>query len=147
VDALGQRTRVIESGRTWIREHQFSRFLISGGVNTGLTYLIYVGIVWFLPYTIAYTVTTILGIFLSYVLNALFVFRRKLSLSAALQYPIVYLAQYVVGLILLYLLVEKAGMSKFVAPLLIVVATVPVTFLLSRYVISGRKAADGTPEA
>ena len=44
------------------------------------------------------------------------------------------------GLILLYLLVEKAGMSKFLAPLLIVVVTVPITYLLSRYVISGRKA-------
>lgn len=140
-----QRTGLVELGRAWIRQHQFSRFLISGAVNTVVTYLIYVGIVWFLPYTVAYTVTTILGIFISYVLNATFVFRRKLALSAAVQYPFVYLAQYVVGLVLLYVLVEKAGMSKFFAPLLLVVVTVPLTYLLSRYVISGREAREEEP--
>jgi putative flippase GtrA len=121
-------------------DRQFTRFIIAGAVNTGVTYVIYLGLALFLPYTVAYTITTIIGIFLSYALNALFVFRRELALSAALQYPTVYLVQYIMGLILLYLLVEKARMSKFLAPLLIVVVTVPITYLLSRYVISGRKA-------
>ena len=62
-------------------------------MNTGVTYVIYLGFALFLPYTVAYTITTIIGIFLSYALNALFVFRRELALSAALQYPTVYLVQ------------------------------------------------------
>lgn len=129
-------TGLIDFCRNWLRDHQFGRFLISGGVNTLLTYLIYVGLVTVLPYPVAYTVTTILGIFLSYVLNALFVFRRKLRLMAALQYPVVYIVQYFLGLALLYLLVEKVHLSKFFAPLLIVAATTPITFLLSRLVIA-----------
>lgn len=139
-------TGLIDFCRNWLRDHEFGRFLICGGVNTLLTYLIYVGLVMVLPYPVAYTITTILGIFLSYVLNALFVFRRKLSLTAALQYPVVYVVQYFLGLALLYVLVEKAHLSKFFAPLLIVVATTPITFLLSRFVIGRRLTGDkGSP--
>jgi len=137
---------VIDFWRRWLCEHQFSRFLISGGVNTILTYLIYVGLVLILAYPIAYTITTILGIFISYVLNARFVFRRRLTLAGALQYPVVYVVQYFLGLFLLYVLVEEARVSKFYAPLFIVVATVPITYLLSRFVIARGPAADRRPE-
>ena len=124
----------------WLRDSQFTRFIIAGSTNTVVTYAIYVGLVLFLPYAIAYTLTTALGIWISYFLNARFVFQRRLALSAALQYPMVYLVQYLVGLLLLYLLVEKAGFSKFFAPLLIVCLSVPLTFVLSRYII-GRPVA------
>src|SRR5437868_5451334 len=93
--------RVIQFCHDWFWRHAFCRFLISGGTNTILTYLIYVGLVLVLPYPVAYTITTILGIFSSYILNARFVFRRKLSLTVALQYPLVYVVQYVLGLCLL----------------------------------------------
>jgi putative flippase GtrA len=124
--------------RSWLREHEFSRFVIVGGVNTVVTYLIYVGLVRFLAYPVAYTATTALGILLSYYLNARFVFRQRLRWSAAVQYPTVYLFQYFLGLGLLYVLVEFFRFSKFVAPLAIVVITAPFTFLLSRHIIRGR---------
>jgi putative flippase GtrA len=118
-----------------LRRHEFCRFIVVGAINTIATYVIYVCLVLIVAYPIAYTVTTILGIFLSYTLNATLVFRRKLTIAGAVQYPVVYIVQYVVGLLLLYLLVEKARLNKFYAPLLIVAATVPVTYLLSRLVI------------
>jgi putative flippase GtrA len=121
--------------RKWLRDHEFARFLISGAVNTVTTYLIYVGLVLFLPYPVAYTITTALGILLSYYLNARFVFRQPLRLSAAVRYPAVYGIQYVLGLGLLYFLVEVGHLSKFIAPVFIVLATVPVTFVLSRLII------------
>lgn len=119
----------------WLQRHQFSRFLIVGAVNTIVTYLIYVTLVLFCAYPVAYTVTWALGIFISYFLNARLVFRIKLRLVSALQYPVVYLAQYVIGLVLLYLLVERAHFSKFVAPILVVFVSAPITYVLSRYVI------------
>ena len=123
------------SSAGWLRDNQFVRFVVTGSVNTGLTYLIYVGLVMFMPYGVAYTVTTAVGIWVSYLLNARYVFRRKLSLAAALQYPMVYFVQYVAGLLLLYLLVEKAGFHKLLAPLLIVCVSVPLTFILSRHIL------------
>ena len=138
--------RIHSLGRR-VREQTFSRFVVAGAINTGLTYLIYVLLALILPYPVAYTVTTVLGIFLSYLLNARFVFRRKLSLVTAVQYPAVYVTQYLLGLLLLYLLVEKARMSKFLAPILIVAATVPVTFLLSRLVIARDRSTPASSTA
>lgn len=120
---------------SWLREREFFRFLIVGTVNTLITYVIYVALVLFLTYPIAYTVTYALGIFISYYLNARIVFKKKLRLVVALQYPVVYLVQYLVGLALLYVLVELAHLSKFIAPIFTVFATAPITYLTSRYVI------------
>jgi putative flippase GtrA len=54
----------------------------------------------------------------------------------ALQYPLVYLFQYLVGLALLYVLVELGHLPKAIAPLVMVVTTLLMTFLLSRYFIT-----------
>ena len=117
------------------REREFLRFLIVGAATTLLTYVMYVGLVLFLTYSIAYTATWVLGIFISYYLNARLVFRKRLRLLVAFQYPVVYLLQYLIGLVLLYVLVDRVHLSKFIAPIFIVFVTVPVTYLTSRYVI------------
>ncbi len=117
---------------------EFVVFVFFGTVNTLLTYGIYLVLVLFIAYPVAYSVSYVSGVFISYYLNARFVFKEKLRLSKAMQYPIVYLAQYLIGLGALYLLIELAHVSKFFAAIVIVVITVPCTYLLSRYVIKGR---------
>jgi putative flippase GtrA len=114
---------------------EFVRFIFFGAVNTGITFVMYVFLLWFLSYGIAYTISYAAGILISYWLNAMFVFQEPLRIGRALQYPLVYLLQYLLGLVLLFLLVEVAHVSKIVALLLIVVLTLPITFLLSRYLI------------
>lgn len=109
-----------------------------GGINAGLTYGLYLLLLLIVRYTFAYSGSYAAGIFLSYYLNARFVFRERLRLSKALKYPSVYLVQYLVGLGLLYLLVETLHLDKRLAPLAIVVITVPATFVLSRYIIRGK---------
>jgi putative flippase GtrA len=100
-----------------------------------LGFIIYVCLLWLCPYGLAYTISYAAGIFISYWLNAKFVFQERLSIGHALQYPIVYLVQYLLGLSLLFLLVEVVHLSEIVSPLLVIVVTVPITFLLSRYLI------------
>jgi len=119
------------------RWRELAAFVFFGAVRTVLSYGIYLLLVLFLAYPTAYTVSYVADIFISYYLNARFVFREKLRLSKALQFPIVYLAQYLIGLGSLYLLIEVAQLSKFFAPIVVVVITVPCTYLLSRYVIKG----------
>jgi putative flippase GtrA len=116
---------------------EFIRFIIVGGVNTLLSYVIYVSFLLFLPYPVAYTLAYIIAIFISYYLNTKFVFKRKARLSKALQFPLVYLAQYLVGFGSLYILVEILSVSEFIAPVLVVMITIPVTFILSRLIIKG----------
>lgn len=110
-------------------------FLVFGGINTLASYAIYLGGLSLVPYPVAYTISFVAGIFISYCLNSLFVFREKLRISKALQYPMVSIVQYVVGIGLLYLLVEFAHVSKLIAPFAVVLLLLPLTYRLSRYII------------
>jgi putative flippase GtrA len=123
---------------------EFAVFLFVGGLNTAVTYGIYLGLLLAVSYPIAYSGSYIAGIFISYCLNAWLVFREPLRLASALRYPIVYGVQYVAGLGLLYLAVEVLHLSKKLAPLGVVAVSVPLTFFLSRFVIRGRKKPSET---
>ena len=66
--------------------YEFVRFLLAGGVNTLLSYGIYLLFLLLFPYRIAYTISFLAGIALSYWLVSRFVFQRSLSLHSALQF-------------------------------------------------------------
>lgn len=119
---------------------EFFRFVFWGGVNTLAGYLVYAFLLWFLPYLISYSVAFIFSIFVSYVLNSKFVFKQELELRKAIKYPVVYVNQYVLGAVSLYLLVHFLAISKLVAPLLVVVLTIPVTYFLSRRILRGKRS-------
>ena len=110
----------------------FIRFLMSGGVNTVITYALYLVFIQFLPYKISYTITFTAGIVLAYSLNRFFVFRVKASLSKMGLFPFIYLIQYFLGLGVVVLWVEVLHWQKELAPLSAVITTIPVTFILSR---------------
>ena len=117
---------------------EFSKFIFFGVVNAALSYVIYVILVFFLAYPTAYTIAYLAGIFISYYLNSRFVFKSEMRLTKAMQYPVVYIVQYVIGISLLYLLVELCEINKVIAPVFVVIVTIPVTFVLSRFIIKGR---------
>ena len=121
--------------------NEFVRFIFFGGVNTLLGYAIYALLLLFLTYPIAYTLAYVLGICISYYLNSRFVFESRVRLTKALQYPLVYLVQYLLSVLLLYVLVEILTINKLIAPGLIVLVTVPMTYFLSRFIIKGRSRA------
>lgn len=93
----------------------------------------------FAPYLVSYTVAYLLGIPISYFLNSKFVFVQELRWSRALQYPLVYVVHYLLGTICLYLLVRVFKVNKLLAPVLILLVTIPATYFLSRRIISGKK--------
>src|SRR5262249_1315331 len=111
--------------------------------NTGITYLAYLLLLPVMPYGTAYTLTYIAGIGLGYYLNARFVFQQPLKWSKALQFPLVYVAQFLASAGLLYLLVDLVHISEVIGPAVVIACTVPLTFVLSRVIIKGR--AHGRP--
>lgn len=117
----------------------FARFLLSGVLNTGITYLLYLGFLQIVSYRIAYTAAFVLGIFISYGLNALFVFRAGIAIRSLIRFPLVYLAQYVLGLVLVSILVEFVGIAAWLAPIFAILVTVPLTFVLSRTIFLSEK--------
>ncbi|WP_405104644.1 GtrA family protein [Paenibacillus sp. FSL K6-1217] len=132
----------VESGRptllTKLLNKEFLKFVVSGGINTLTTYLMYLLLLLFLNYSLSYTVSYVSGIFLSYYLNTVFVFKEKMSIEKFLKFPIVYLIQYFINLLMLYILVEHLHLSTKIVPLIVVVVTIPVTFVLSKLIIKSK---------
>jgi putative flippase GtrA len=117
---------------------EFFRFIFWGGINTLAGYLVYVLLLQFLPYLVAYSISFLLSIFVAYFLNSRFVFKQELKLRKAAKYPLVYLTQYLLGTMLLYTLVHLLHVNKLFAPVIIVLVTIPVTYTLNRKIIGAR---------
>jgi putative flippase GtrA len=114
---------------------EFTRFLLVGATNTLFSYLLYLLLLLAMSPLLAYTLSYAAGIVLSYFLNVHFVFRKRVSLSSFLKFPLVYLIQYSLGVLVLWLLVNQAGMDSTWAGACVSIVTIPVTFVASRFVI------------
>ena len=124
--------------RRFIERHRFVRFLITGGLNTIVTYLLYLMLLRIVPYQISYTISYVTGIVLSYLLSRHFVFRTHQGFKTVFLFPLVYVAQYVLGLLLLWLWTDAAGLNPQLGPLAVIAITVPMTYFLSRLTFSGK---------
>lgn len=111
----------------------FLRFLVSGGVNTLGTYLLYLALLQLLPYWLSYAFAFISGIALAYALNRFFVFGAPRSEKKAAMLPLVYLAQYLAGAGIVYVWVDLLHLHAEFAPLASIAITIPLTFAASRW--------------
>ena len=114
---------------------EFIRFLVVGALNTLLTYVLYLILLAFFSNNLAYSCSYVGGIVFSYYLNVLFVFKKKVSWKSFLRFPVVYIFQYGGILVLINTLVIYGGVTQTVAPLIAIIAAIPLTFLLSKVVI------------
>ena len=128
------------------RAGEIVRFLVGGASTTAVSYVAYLLLLKLMPYAYAYSAAYVLGIAWSYLVNTVFVFRRTPSLVRATLFPLVYLAQYVVGMGLLVVLVDVLHVPKVAAPLVVIVLTLPLTYVLSRHVITTTPKDAGKPE-
>ena len=115
--------------------YEFLRFLLVGATNTLFSYLLYLLLLTFLNYLPAYSITYWAGIVLSYFLNVHFVFKKRVSLASFLKFPAVYVIQYALGAVMLWMLVGSVGISPAFAMIGVIVITIPVTFLASRFIL------------
>lgn len=113
---------------------EFVRYLAAGGINTAITYVGYLLLLPVMHHQVAYALTYVLGVFTSYALNARLVFRQPLRWRGALQFPLVFVVQYVLAALFLELFIAL-GMSAGLAGLVSIAPTVPITFVLSRWII------------
>lgn len=125
----------------WIERSEILRYLIAGGMNTIITYIAYLLLLPIIAYQVAFFLTYVAGIFITYVLNALFVFRQPLDWKKALQFPIIYIVQYAASAIMLELFV-RWGVSPAIAPAIVLAILTPPTYLASRLLL---KSGASTP--
>jgi putative flippase GtrA len=121
------------------RNRRWFRFLAGGGLNTIVTYALYLGINQILSYQISYLIAYVTGIVFSYCLNAIFVFRVQLSWKGLFTFPLVYIFQYVASAILLGAMVEFGSINAKIAPLFVLVIMIPVTYSLVKFTLIGKK--------
>lgn len=113
----------------------FKRFLGIGIINTIFAYIIFVILLQFLNYNISYTTSFIATIVLSYFLNTKYVFKQKTSLSKFIKFPLVYIVQYLFGIVVLNILNIHFNISNYINMLIITIVSVPLTFILSKKII------------
>jgi putative flippase GtrA len=118
---------------------EFLRFLVGGAINTVITYVLFLALDRIFHHSLAYTFSFLAGIAIAYALASTFVFRTGFALRSALRFPGVYVVQYVYGLAALWLLIEVAHMPGEIAMLLVIVTSVPLTFLLTRFAVTGKQ--------
>lgn len=111
------------------------RFLLWGVTNTAFTYAVYLLLKIIIPYQWAYFIAYALGVIFAYWFNARWVFRVPLSWQGLFSYPIVYILQYFLSALFLGTLVEKLGVGVNLAPIYVVVALLPITYLMNHFVL------------
>ncbi len=126
----------MKSAENNARMQRWLRFIAGGCVNTAFTYAAYLALIHFIEYQWAYFIVYALGIIFAYCVNASFVFRVTWSWKGFFIYPLVYVIQYGISAVALRSLVELLRISEALAPLLILLAMVPITYAMSKWVIA-----------
>lgn len=119
-----------------VLSRQFSLFLLMGGINTALTYALYLLLLNKLDYKIAYAIAFAAGVLISIVLQSRYVFAAKLNWKKIMVYPFIYLIQFAFGLIVITFSVRQLHIGKPYALAVATVLSVPLTFLLNKLVLT-----------
>lgn len=119
-----------------ILEKPILRFLIGGVINTGVSYSCYLLLKIIFSYQLAYALSYIIGIVFSYWFNTKLVFSVPMSWRGFFAYPLVYVVQYLLSALMLEGIVVRLSIKDSVAPLLVTVLMVPVTFSISKFILN-----------
>ncbi|HEY0332979.1 MAG TPA: GtrA family protein [Stenotrophomonas sp.] len=114
---------------------EFIKFVAVRGACAVLSYAVYLfALIWF-SYEISYVASYVFGIGIAYYSSAVLVFREPLSRKSALLFPLVYVFQFLAGYFLIRFAVESLGIPEGWGLAFSVAVTLPVTFLMSRWVV------------
>jgi putative flippase GtrA len=125
---------------------QVVKFGIVGVVNTGTFYAIYLALHPWMPYYPAYVIAFVLSMVGSFFLNTYVTYRTRPTWRKFLLFPLTNLTNFVVTSVGVFVLVEWFHVGERIAPLLAAAAAIPVTFVLSRRILTHRDHA-GVPAA
>ncbi|WIM96199.1 GtrA family protein [Actinoplanes oblitus] len=126
---------------------QIATFTAVGVLNTGTFYLCYLLLRGWLPYYPAYVLAFLISMVGSFFLNTHLTYRTRPTWRKFLLFPLTNLTNFVVTSLGVLVLVEWAHVDERIAPLTAALAAVPVTFVLSRRILTHRDAERPAGEA
>lgn len=125
---------------------QFIKFGLVGASNTLISYSIYYfALVAGLHYQLGNLIAYIITVFISFLINGNWVFKKQDNEARGFWIPLlkVYisygLTSLVLNSILLYIQIDLFGMKEEIAPIINLVITIPLNFLLNKYWAFGKK--------
>lgn len=127
----------------WQKHKEVLLWALGGAANTILTYGLYLLFNEFMHYQVAFTASFVIGIIFAYFYNSWVVFKTPFSVKKFVQFPVVYLVQYLLSMGLLSILVQTLGMSEKFAPIVVLIIVTPVTYLLSKLILKGKNQSAG----
>jgi putative flippase GtrA len=114
------------------------RFIAVGGFNTAVTYGIYCLLVFWLHPQLAWLTVFCLGLAMGFYLHTRLVFRGSLGTGKALGYTLVQLLLYALSSVIIHLAMSQLGLGPRIAGAIAIAINVPISFLLSRRILSDR---------
>jgi putative flippase GtrA len=111
---------------------QAARFVLMGGLNTLLSYVIYWCLLGMVDYRFAYTISYAATILTGFALNTWFVFRARWSWRKLAAFPLIHVVNFGVGITIVWLSTELIGLRAEVGPVIATFAVIPLGFVLTR---------------
>jgi putative flippase GtrA len=113
------------------------KFGLVGIVNTGVYYGTYLALRPSVPYLAAHVLALAVAMVASFFLNCYWTFRTRPTWRKFALFPLTNAVNYLMITVGVVVLVEWIGMDSRIAPLVAAAAAIPLTFVLSRRVLSG----------
>ncbi|HDG8498457.1 TPA: flippase GtxA [Staphylococcus aureus] len=113
------------------------KFIIVGGINTLNYYVVYLLLLKLLhiEYMISHITGFIVAFVISYYLNCYFVYRVKPTWRKFISFPITQIVNVSIQTVLLYVFVSWLNLPAEIAPFAGLIITIPVTFILSKWIL------------
>lgn len=114
---------------------QFIKFSIVGFSNTVISLFVYYVLLWLeCNYLIANAMSWIISVFNAFYWNNKYVFKNENTwIKALIRTYISYGCSFILGSVLLIVLIEFFKVSDVIAPLIILVITIPLNFLMNKF--------------
>ncbi|HEA0061786.1 flippase GtxA [Staphylococcus aureus] len=113
------------------------KFIIVGGINTLNYYVVYLLLLKLLhiEYMISHITGFLVAFVISYYLNCYFVYRVKPTWRKFISFPITQIVNVSLQTVLLYVFVSWLNLPAKIAPFAGLVITIPITFVLSKWIL------------
>ena len=121
--------------KLFYKYERFIKFAIVGFGNLFVSLITYYILIYFsINYQIANIGGFITGSLNGYIWNKIWVFKNsKKNMASVLKFYLTYLSTWLLSALLLYIWVEKLGISDKIAPVINVFITTPINYLLNKY--------------
>lgn len=119
-----------------LRSSQLVRFIIIGGINTLLTYAIFVGLGLLIAPWAAYTIAFAIGLAWTSIGSSRFVFGAGFTVTRILLFAGCYVVIYGVGRVIIHFIDPLSLMDLLITSLIVLTATTPLVFFVGRFIFS-----------